>query len=97
VTVQGAEPQDRSEERELRQTLVAWAVVLVLVLVMLGRAGLGLALIGDRTQQYDYRTAPLIPASAYASSRPTPPGTTGAPKQVELPLPPLPPQEGGTP
>lgn len=95
--MEGAEPQGRREERELRQTLVAWAVILLLVLVMLGRAGLALVLIGARTQQYNYRTVPLIPAAAYASTRPPPTGTTGVPKQVELPLPPLPPEEGGTP
>ena len=73
------------ERNAARETVVAWLVIFLLVLVMLGRAAFGMLLIGDRGQRYDYRTVPLVPASAYASTQPSPSATTTAPQQVPLP------------
>jgi hypothetical protein len=72
------------ESDERRATIVAWLVVAALVLIMLANGFLALFVIGNRSETFQYRTAPLVPAEAYSSSEAAS-TSTQAPKQVDLP------------
>lgn len=75
-----------TRERVRRETIVAWAVVALLVAIMFARVALAIWTIGDRRVTWQYRVAPMTPAESPASTQPAS-SSTKAPKQVELPRP----------
>lgn len=81
---EGRQSRRTTERNERRATMVAWAIVAFLVAAMLARGFLSMWMVGDRPQNFRYRTAPLVPGETYSSSAPAS-TSTQAPKQVDLP------------
>ena len=79
-------PGKAIEVDDRKETVVAWIVVALLVAVMFARALIAIGLFGTsyHARNWDYGTAPQIPAQAYSSTRPAS-GSTQVEKQVQLP------------